>query len=321
MPSVSRDAADPTEHAHGQDLAGMYTAAMLAEVCGVPTATVRRWERRGRVHATRRLNRLSYYDFREASVARLLAALLAAGHTGAQIDRMIDQLAQSFPGTERPLLELPLVVEGGRLYVRNGDALYEPDGQRRLDFETAPPSSPEAAGSLVLPFTPPAQELPSPSDLEERAFALQAEGDLSAAIDTMRLAILHAESGGGCDGETHFALAEMLYESGDTAAACERYYVALERDPELVEARLNLGCVLAERGRLDLAEGAFRGALELHDNYADAHFYLARALDRLARSDEAAAHWERFLAVAPDSPWSQECRERLARPTGGPAPG
>ena len=79
--------------------------------------------------------------------------------------------------------------------------------------------------------------------------------------------------------EDHFSLAELLYRSGDLAAARERYYAAIELDENYVEARANLGCLLAEQGEHALAEAAFRGALEYHPDFADAHFHLARLLD------------------------------------------
>jgi hypothetical protein len=47
--------------------------------------------------------------------------------------------------------------------------------------------------------------------------------------------------------------------------------MALELEEDFVEARANLGCVLAESGELELAVAAFRGALSLHPQYADVH--------------------------------------------------
>ena len=116
--------------------------------------------------------------------------------------------------------------------------------------------------------------------------------------------------------DDHFALAELLYLGGDLSAARERYYVAIELDEDFVEARSNLGCVLAEQGELGLAESAFRGALEYHPDYADAHYHLARLLDRTDRSAEASPHWQLFMSLAPASPWADEARERLAGRTG-----
>jgi tetratricopeptide (TPR) repeat protein len=93
--------------------------------------------------------------------------------------------------------------------------------------------------------------------------------------------------------------------------ARERYYVAIELDEDYVEARANLGCVLAELGQLDLAVAALQGALAFHPDYADAHYHLARILDALGRRGEADSHWRAFLDLAPDSPWADEARQRL----------
>ncbi len=106
-------------------------------------------------------------------------------------------------------------------------------------------------------------------------------------------------------------LAELLYRLGDASASRERYYMAIELDEDYVEARANLGCVLAEMGDHDLAAAAFTGALAHHADYPDAHYHLARSLDELGRSDEAEVHWRAFLELAPDSPWSTVARDRL----------
>ena len=97
----------------------------------------------------------------------------------------------------------------------------------------------------------------------------------------------------------------------DLAAARERYYMAIELDEDYVEARANLGCVLAELGEKELAISAFQGALAYHDAYPDVHYHLGRILDEVGRSDEATVHWQSFLRLAPTSPWADEARERL----------
>ena len=110
-------------------------------------------------------------------------------------------------------------------------------------------------------------------------------------------------------------LAEAQIEENDLrdeTAARERYYMAVELDEDYVEARANLGCVLSETGHRELAVAAFQGALVFHPDYADVHYHLARTLDELDRRDEAAGHWQSFLDLAPDSPWADEARTRLA---------
>jgi tetratricopeptide (TPR) repeat protein len=118
--------------------------------------------------------------------------------------------------------------------------------------------------------------------------------------------------GGGPAPEVCFSLAELLYRMGDTSAARERYYMAIELDEEYVEARANLGCVLAEAGERELAVAAFEGALAFHDQYPDVHYHLARTLDDLDRRPEADRHWHAFLELAPESPWAETARRRLS---------
>ena len=117
---------------------------------------------------------------------------------------------------------------------------------------------------------------------------------------------------GGPRAEVCFLLAELLYRLGDVFAARERYFMAIELDEDFVEARANLGCVLAETGELELAVAAFQGALAHHRDYPDVHYHLARTLDELNRNEDAEEHWRLFLSLAPDSPWAAEARSRLA---------
>ena len=116
---------------------------------------------------------------------------------------------------------------------------------------------------------------------------------------------------GGPSAELCFHLAELLYLTGDVPAARERYAMAVELDEDYVEARANLGCVLAQSGETDLALAAFQGALRSHPDYPDVHYHLARTLDEAQRAAEADLHWQQFLRLAPDSPWADEARQRL----------
>src|SRR5262249_19170235 len=120
-----------------------------------------------------------------------------------------------------------------------------------------------------------------------------------------------ALAAGGPDAELCFALAELLYRQGELAASAERYYAALELDENYVEARANLGCVLAELGRHELAVAALEGAIAQHDDYPDVRYHLARLLDELGRDSEAAIHWQAFLEMSAENPWADEARTRL----------
>ncbi len=295
----------------------LYTPAMLAELLGVPVAAIRRWHRRGHLVACRSVRRLPYFDFSEVAVAGHLASLLSAGCSLGVIDRKLAQLERAMPEVQRPLCEASVVVSGKQLIVRRGDDLAEPGGQLLIDFDKPLPADEQE--EVVLPFlNAAAQELTvqeiadgalSPwEELHFEALKWEDQGELQRAVEAYRTLLMSA----GPKAEVHFALGDLLYRMGDLAAARERFYVAIELDEEYVEARANLGCVLAESGELNLAVAAFEGALAFHADYADVHYHLAGTLDRLARGDEAESHWQSFLGLAPESPWAEAARVRLA---------
>ncbi|HEY3393774.1 MAG TPA: tetratricopeptide repeat protein [Lacipirellulaceae bacterium] len=306
----------------GQGIARLYTPAMLADLLRAPVAAIRHWHRRGLLVAKREVRRLPYFDFEEVRVARKLAQLLAAGSSLSTINRRLDELSRLLPGMPRPLADPTVVVEGRRLVIRRGDSLAEPSGQLLIDFDaSAAEEQPggASAGPIAIRFATgealrgPSQRKPRgphpfvAEDLRSLAAELEANSRDDQAIEVYRAILIS----GDFTADDHFALAELLYRAGDLSGARERYYAAIELDEDFVEARSNLGCVLAEQGDFALAEAAFRGALEYHPDYADAHYHLARLMDRENRCAEASRHWQLFMNLAPASPWADEARERL----------
>jgi tetratricopeptide (TPR) repeat protein len=269
------------------------------------------------------VQRLPYFDFAEAAIARLLADLYHAGCSLRTIDRKLVELTRIMPGVARPLTDPAIVVEGRRLFLRRGDDLAEPGGQLLLEFE--PPRDAEAdEASHVIPFAGsthraanatapfsfgPAASIDQLTDrLLQEAQDWEDEGHLERAAEAYRTVLM----AGGARADVSFALADVLYRAGDLSAARERYFATLELDEEFVEARASLGCILAEMGELELAAATFQGALDDYPNFVDVHFHLAHVLERLGRPGEAAVHFEAFLDLAPESAWAHTARERLA---------
>jgi len=298
----------------------LYTPAMLAELLDVPVGAIRRWHRQSTLVACHTVRRLPYFDFSEVAVARHLAELHRAGCSLKVIDRKLSELDRALPDIERPLCDPSIVVSGRRLYQRRGDELAEPSGQLLIDFD-----KPEETGDqveLLLPMrtlegTPGggyASEVLKLDTLHQAAQEWEDQNELARAAECYRTILV----AGGPAADVHFALADLLYRMGDLSASRERYYAAVELDEEYVEARANLGCVLSENGELELAVAAFQGALAFHGDYADVHYHLASALDRLHRTAEADMHWQTFLTLAPESPWADTARTRLGLPPAQP---
>jgi tetratricopeptide (TPR) repeat protein len=285
------------EHEH--DIHRLHTPAMLAELLKVPVAVIRRWHRRKLIVPAREVRKLPYFDFQEVAAARRLTELLAAGISPKTIEKKLEEIARFMPGVERPLAQLSVIVQGKQILLRQGDGLVEPAGQMRFDFESIEQA--ELPAERPLPSTP--------GQMASLAAELEEDGQLAEAAEMYRAAM----AAGGPKAELCFQTAELLYRLGDLAAARERYYMAVELDEDYVEARANLGCVLAETGQLDLAVAAFEGALKFHPDYADVHYHLARTLEELQQSAAAAEQWRRFLDLAPESPWAEEAKKRASR--------
>ena len=300
-----------------QSIRRYHTPAMLAHLLGVSVRVIRRWHRRGLITPVRTLHNLPYFDFQEVATARRLAQWIAAGASPKAIEQRLVELLEVLPDIQRPLDQLSILVEGKQVLLRQGEGLLEPGGQLRFDFDALDqPAEESTQGNrkvLTIWDTPEAttsniQIIASESDeLLSAAYQSEDDGDLETTIDYYH-AILSRD---GPRADIHFQLGELLYRIDQIIAARERYYSAIELDPDYVEARASLGCVLVETGQIDLAIAAFRGALSLYEDYADVHYNLARALDDTGREIESRHHWHRFLQLAPESPWAEEAMSRI----------
>jgi tetratricopeptide (TPR) repeat protein len=288
-----------------------WTAALLADVLGVPPAAVRHWIRAGLLLPSRRAGSLEWFGFEQFVVGRRLARLLAGGLSLREIDAKLAGLSGA--GAPAHVLE-QVVADGRRLSIRSGGRLLAAGGQLQFAFYTV--DLDDGVGDEVelapLPFVvataPPAE--PAAADVSEMldlADDLEAAGEYVEAAEALRAVL----QGHGPDPRVMFMLAELLYRAGDLTAARERYYAVIELDPDHLQARSSLGCVLAELGDHELALAALDGVLRQEPSYADAHWHVAGVLADLGRGREARHHLDTFLALAPESPWAALARQRL----------
>lgn len=119
----------------------------------------------------------------------------------------------------------------------------------------------------------------------------------------------------GEDADAWFARAEKL-EAEDCAAAERAYRRALEIAPDHADAYLNLGALLCESGRCAEAVTLYDKAIGHCPQAALLHFNRGIALEEGARFAEALASYERCLALAPDLADAHYNAARLYERTG-----
>ena len=152
----------------------------------------------------------------------------------------------------------------------------------------------------------------SEQTLREDVAALQQSGEWENALAAMRLLMLaYPTQSTQQRSEDNVILSDILFHLERLDAAQERLLIALEFDPDNLEARLNLGCILKRQGKVSAAMSAFKGCLEQYPEYADAHYHLATLLDDLGREEEALPLWQKFWDLTPSGPWKTVAAQRL----------
>jgi tetratricopeptide (TPR) repeat protein len=104
-------------------------------------------------------------------------------------------------------------------------------------------------------------------------------------------------------------LANIHYGKDELAEAQALYERAIGLDPDFFEAHFNLGNICHDLGRFKEATHCYRTALRLNGQYADAHFYLAITLEKTGHSLEAKPHWRAYQQLSPDGEWVELAKE------------
>ena len=104
-------------------------------------------------------------------------------------------------------------------------------------------------------------------------------------------------------------LANLHYAADEIAEAQALYERAIALEADVFEAHFNLGNIFHDLGRYPLAQACYREAIRLNPAFADAHFYLAVTLEKMGRSSEAQPHWQAYQRLAPEGEWVDLARE------------
>jgi tetratricopeptide (TPR) repeat protein len=198
-----------------------------------------------------------------------------------------------------------------RAIVRQLDA--ERHGQLAFDFRL------DAAPARVIALTPRDRSAPSasggPSDSDiSRAESLFLQASALDADDAGESAEAEALYRRALEADPYLVaalinLGNLHYSRNRLTEALALYEQAISLAPDYFEAHYNRANVLHDAGRFEQAAASYAAALELDAGHADAQFYRAVTLEKRDRSAEARPHWEAYRRLAPTGAWAELARE------------
>jgi tetratricopeptide (TPR) repeat protein len=126
-------------------------------------------------------------------------------------------------------------------------------------------------------------------------YLLAFEGDPAAGA----LGVIESAPDETAEAEDWYERAVQL-ERRDAVAAQRAYERAIAAEPERTDARINLGRLLHQNGRLAQAERVYRDGLEIDLTDAMLHFNLGVLLEDMKRKPEAVKAYEGAVRADPD---------------------
>ena len=252
-----------------------YDTKDLERLFGLPASAVRALARAGNIQPVRRSGRL-HYSFHDLVVLRTASALRAAKISSQRINKTLQELRSALPEGSA-LNKISLTALGNRIAIREGQTLRESEsGQYALALEII-----EEKGRLHVIARQEAAAVSGADSAEqhyERALSIE-DSNPQAAHRAYELCLKsnphHLEA--------RINLGRLLHLAGRLTEAERVYRVGAKADPFIA---FNLAVVLEDLEREPEAINAYREALALDPQFADAHFNLARLYER-ARDPKA----------------------------------
>ncbi len=291
-----------------------FSTSEVARILGVTPPRVRAIVQAGLCQPERRGHKLEF-SFQDLVVLRAAQGLLTAAVPASRVRRALRELKAQLP-PERPLSGLRIFADGKQVVVRDGDSVWTPESRQTvLTFEvdelarrasssdraSVSPEAPAAARSSQLRSAPePVAEssraawlaAESAADWYQRGLELESE-DQAAARSAYQKAVELDPS----MSDAYVNLGRIAHENGGLGEAVRLYHLALERAPEDPIIHYNLAVALEDMKRFEPALSHYDRALELDPGFADAHYNLGCLLERLGRRAQALRHLQAYRAL------------------------
>lgn len=272
-----------------------FDTAQAARIAGVPPSRLRRCVRAGLLAPTRDGRGRLRFDFVDLVLVRTMRELLARRVPLRQIARVLDSLRRQIG--HRPLTRLSVYADGKRVVAWDGAARWQPEsGQFLFNFD---------AGQVVqrarrvgrLP-APPAREMLPRLSAEEWC-DLGIEIGESSPLEA-RAAYHHALDLDPALTTARINLGHLLHAEGNLTGAEAHYREAIRHEAGSGLAWYDLGVTLEDLGRSEEALPCYEQAVRSEPELADAHYNLALLYERAGRRRDAVRHLAIFRRLAPE---------------------
>jgi tetratricopeptide (TPR) repeat protein len=284
-----------------------FTRQEMLRVVGISPRTLRTWENLGLVEPA------EVYSLPQLVALRALVRLRQARLPARKIQAAVHAVRRKLSEVRNPLTDLRLYSEGSRIRVQVGHQHMEPEsGQLLLNFEQQ-----EIERMVAIPSRPSSTDrqiaLQRQQEAERwflRGLELEQSGaPVAEAIEAYQKAVDYDPRLAAA----HVNLGTIFFNARDWDRAAACYRRALEANPNYPLAHFNLANLYDETGQPEQALTHYQAALKLDPNYADAHYNLALLFQAGGHTLKAVRHWQRYLKLDPSSGWATIARRELAK--------
>lgn len=270
---------------------------------GVTERHLRSWSRQGLIGTD-----VPTFSFHDLLALKTLQKLREQGIAPRIIARALASLKQKLAHIERPLSELKIISDGGKIAVQlGGQRMDAISGQLLLNFDEA--DLQKLASIPLKPADPVIREREAEAHFQHGLQLEETGAPAEDAITAYKKAIAANPYAAGA----LVNLGTLYYRMRRFTEADEHYQRAITADPKYALAHFNLGNLYDEMGDIDRARRHYELALDVNPSYSDAHFNLALLCERSGQALQAVAHWKSYLKLDSGSSWARVARRQLDR--------
>ena len=272
---------------HGAAATQVFRTSEVARILSLSPIRVRTMVRAGLCRPGRH-GRAFEFSFQDLVLLRAAQGLSKAGVPPQRVKRAMHQLTRELP-SDRPLSGIRIFADGRRVAVREGHRAWNPEsGQHVFVFDVDELA--ERSGVVLSAPKPRAQAVPgkqarSATDWFDRGVSLESDD-----ADGSRAAYQRAIEIDPDMSDAYVNLGRLLHDAGDLDEALRCYREALERAPDDPVLHYNFALALEDAGDMNAARMHYHEAVEIDPSFADAHFNLGRLLERIGRRSQALRH-------------------------------